>query len=391
MIVTFDFEANTKNKGNPFTASGKSIIYAVKADDGEVKSSYFTDIEYVKLLRDYIGKASLLVGFNIKYDLHWARRHGVTVPSGVRVWDCQIAEFLLRGQQGAYPSLNEALARFDLGQKDDKVSEYWALGIDTQDIPKDELCYYNVLDVELTYKLYLAQQTIMTPKQKRLCMVQGLDLLVLADMEWNGVKLNVDLCKEKARECESELESITSQLREYEPSGRFNWDSGYHLSCLLYGGAFNVEYVDHVTPEVYKSGAKKGQEYFRNHWTVETFQYTGMFVPLKGSETKLKSKVDGKEYTIYATGEDVLKQLRKPTAKHKSLVELLLKRAEKEKLLSTYYGALPTLLETMEWGDILHGQYNQVVAATGRLSSSNPNMQNFSGDVDLLLVSRYAG
>ena len=50
---------------------------------------------------------------------------------------------------------------------------------------------------------------------------------------------------------------------------------------------------------------------------------------------------------------------------------------------------LPQLLEKMEWGEYLHGQYNQCVAATGRLSSSAPNMQNFSGDVDQLPMSRY--
>jgi DNA polymerase-1 len=94
-------------------------------------------------------------------------------------------------------------------------------------------------------------------------------------------------------------------------------------------------------------------------------------------------------YRIYQTGEDVLKQLRKPTKQHKRIIELLLKRAELAKLMDTYYGKIPAMLETMEWGDYLHGQYNQCVAATGRLSSSAPNMQNFSGDVDALLVSRY--
>ena len=69
---------------------------------------------------------------------------------------------------------------------------------------------------------------------------------------------------------------------------------------------------------------------------------------------------------------------------------MLLIRAELAKLVDTYYGKLPELLEKMEWGEFLHGQYNQCVAATGRLSSSAPNMQNFSGDVDRLLVSRYA-
>lgn len=390
MVVTFDFEANTTNKGNPFTASGKSIIYAVKADDGEVKSSYFTDIDYVQLLREHIGKATLLVGFNIKYDLHWARRHGVQVPHGVRVWDCQIAEFILRGQQGAYPSLNEALTRFDLGQKDDKVGEYWRLGVDTEFIPVDELRFYNNLDVELTYKLYLKQLEVMSAKQIRLCTIQGLDLLVLAEMEWNGVKFNIDLCKEKAHETELALAEIAAQLCAFEPSPLFNWDSGYHLSALLYGGAFSLDIPERTEELVYKSGKRVGETYTKTYWKTQVFRYERLFTPGNRTQTKLISKVGDEEHPIYATGADVLKQLRKPTKRHRVLIELLLKRAELAKLLDTYYGAMPALLEKMEWGDLLHGQYNQVVAATGRLSSSNPNMQNFSGDVDLLLVSRYA-
>ena len=366
------------------------VSYAAKVDDGEVAFSYFTDIEFQKLLRDSIGKAKLLVGFNIKFDLHWARRLGVLPPEGVRVWDCQIAEFLIRGQQGSYPSLNEALARFDLGTKDDKIAEYWALGIDTQEIPVDELKLYNVLDVDLTYKLYLQQQAAMSDKLKRLCMVMGLDLLVLEEMEWNGVKLDVELCKQKAQETALELKTLSDELLQYSPTPDINLDSGHQLSCLLYGGGFELTTVERVEKQVYKSGKKKGQEYDKNIWKTEAFICEPLFTPLKGTETKLKSKVGEREYTVYATGEDVLKQLRKPTKRHRSLIELLLKRAEKEKLLSTYYGALPDLLEKMEWGDILHGQLNQCVARTGRLSSSAPNMQNFSGDVDLLLVTRYA-
>jgi DNA polymerase I-like protein with 3'-5' exonuclease and polymerase domains len=362
----------------------------VKENDGEVTSSYFTDIEYTKRLRTSIGKATLLVGFNIKYDLHWARRHGVLPPDGVRVWDCQIAEFLIRGQQGSYPSLNEALTRFNLGQKDDKVAEYWKLGIDTEFIPRAELEFYNNLDVELTYKLYKAQWELMSPKLRRLCLVQGLDLLVLEEMEWNGVKYDVEKSREKAEQTAKELEEITTELRGFTPYRDLNFDSPQQLSCFLYGGSFSVDVVDRVERMVYKSGIKKGQEYDRSFWRVEVIQCEQLFTPLKGTKTKLKSKAEGKEYDVYAAGEDVLKQLRKPTAKHRRIIDLLLQRAEKEKLLGTYYKAIPDLIETMQWEDnILHGQLNQVVARTGRLSSSNPNMQNFSSEVDQLLVSRY--
>lgn len=362
----------------------------MKVGDGEVASSYFTDIEYLRLLREGIGKATLLVGFNIKYDLHWARRHGVLPPDGVRVWDCQIAEFLIRGQQGSYPSLNEALDRFKLGSKLDKIAEYWALGINTDEVPKDELIAYNKEDVELTYKLYLKQQEVMSPKLRRLCMVMGLDLLVLEEMEWNGVKLDVELCKQKAAEAQAQLQKLSAELLDLSPSRLVNFDSGHHLSCFLYGGSFAVDVVDHVETLVYKSGPRKGEPYERTFWKQEVVECRPLFVPLKGTETKLVSKVAEKEYPIYQTNEDVLKQLKKPTQTHRRIIDLLVRRSEQEKLLSTYYGALPELIEKMEWeDDLLHGQYNQVVARTGRLSSSKPNMQNAAGAVDELLVTRF--
>lgn len=389
MVLTFDVETSTINKGNPFTASGKLVSYSVKVDDGPASFNYFNAIDFVTELRAYLQQAKLVVGFNIKFDLHWARRHGLVPPDKVRVWDCQIAEFILRGQQGAYPSLNESLARFNLGQKDDKIAEYWALGIDTDEIPVDELRFYNDLDVELTYKLYLKQQEIMTSRQKRLCTVMGLDLLVLAEMEWNGVKFDKELCEKKADETAKELKVITDELLKFCPSVDINLDSGHQLSCVLYGGAFELTTVEKVTKEVYKSGQKKGQEYEKNHYKTTVYKCEPLFQPVKGSETKLVSKVGTDEYRIYQTGEDVLKQLKKPTKQHKRIIELLLKRAELAKLMDTYYGKIPALLETMEWGDYLHGQYNQVTAATGRLSSSSPNMQNFSGEVDQLLVTRF--
>lgn len=366
------------------------VCLAWKVDDAETQTSYFTELELSKGLREAFGKAKLLVGFNIKFDLHWARRLGVLPPEGVRVWDCQIAEFLLRGQTGAYPSLNEALARFELGQKIDKIAEYWAMGIDTTDIPKDELLLYNQEDVELTYRLYQKQLEALTPKLRRLCWVMGLDLLVLEEMEWNGVKLNVEMCKQKAEAVSGEIETLRAELLEYAPTRLLNLGSGHHLSCFLFGGAFELTVPDRVETLVYKSGPRKGESYERTFWKTEVVECTPLFNPLKGTETKLKSKAGGREHTVYSTGEDVLKQLRKPTAKHRKIIECLLRLAEYEKLLSTYYGALPALLEEMEWTDsTIHGQFNQVVARTGRISSSNPNMQNFSGAVDELLVSRF--
>lgn len=391
MIITYDVETTTHLKGHVFHPDNFLVSYSVKKDDGPVDFNYYTAPDFLHELRADFQHARLLVGFNIKFDIQWVRRSGIILNDRCRVWDCQIAEFIISGQTHQYPSLDECLEKYGLPKKDDKIKEYWDLGIDTPNIPVDELRFYNDLDVELTYKLYLKQQEVMTDAQKRLCLVMGLDLLVLADMEWNGIKLDVEQCKAKAAETEIKLKEVTDELLALAPSSDINLDSGQHLSCLLYGGTIELTVLTGQEEREYKSGKRKGEKYMKSFYETRQYECLPLFKPLPKTETKLKKKLeDGREITIYETNEDVLKQLKTPTKQHKRIIELLLERAELAKLLDTYYGKLPKLCEEMGWKDTLHGQYNQVVAATGRLSSTKPNMQNFSGAVDEVLISHYA-
>ncbi len=103
--------------------------------------------------------------------------------------------------------------------------------------------------------------------------------------------------------------------------------------------------------------------------------------PLKGSELKK----DG----YYSTDEQTLRSLR-ATGVSKGVIQLILKRSGLEKRRGTYYSGLPELRESQGWHKgTLHGQLNQCVARTGRLSSSKPNLQNFDGEIKELFYSRY--
>jgi DNA polymerase I-like protein with 3'-5' exonuclease and polymerase domains len=89
------------------------------------------------------------------------------------------------------------------------------------------------------------------------------------------------------------------------------------------------------------------------------------------------------------TDEGTLRSIRCNREARKRL-DLVLERSKSTKLLGTYYRGLPELIQEHDWPDgWIHGSFNQCVAATGRLSSSKPNLQNFAGDVDKLLTSRY--
>jgi DNA polymerase I-like protein with 3'-5' exonuclease and polymerase domains len=390
LILTIDGETKTINKGNPFTASGKLISYSVKVEDKPASFNYYTQLDFLNELRAYMQQAKMIVGFNVKFDFNWFRRYGIVPPDRIRVWDCQIAEFIITGQQGSYPSLDDCLKKYGLPSKFDKVKEYWDLGLDTDAIPEEVLEEYGNGDVDLTYQLYLAQKAVMTEAQIRLLMVSGLDLIVLAEMEFNGIQFDVDLCKTKEQEATRKLTGIQTQLLSYSVDPDINLDSGQQLSCFLYGGKYESITVDSVEDRVYQSGPRKGQVYQKNNYKTTVHEFQPIFRPLPKTEYKLPITVGEKEYKVYQAGASVLSRLKATSKKQREIIALLLDRAEVAKLLDTYYGKLPALLEKMEWGNYLHGQYNQCVAATGRLSSSAPNMQNFSGEVDALLVSRYA-
>ena len=72
------------------------------------------------------------------------------------------------------------------------------------------------------------------------------------------------------------------------------------------------------------------------------------------------------------------------------VLQILLTRATLEKRRGTYYIGVPALSDTMGWtNNLLHGQLNQCVAKTGRLSSSKPNLQNFDSEIKSLFTTRY--
>jgi len=87
-----------------------------------------------------------------------------------------------------------------------------------------------------------------------------------------------------------------------------------------------------------------------------------------------------------ATNEATLRQLK--GKRHN--VDLLLTLAKMEKLNGTYYRGLVKLREEMDWPKgLLHGNFQQTVARTGRLSSSKPNLQNFATELQDIFVSKY--
>jgi hypothetical protein len=149
------------------------------------------------------------------------------------------------------------------------------------------------------------------------------------------------------------------------------------LSAFLYGG--NIAFKVRVADGRYKSGIKKGEE--KTKWETRQQVYKGLVKPL--------AKTERVKEGFYSTDEQTLRNL-KGSKKAQEVIEILLTRSELNKRMTTYYQGLPKLISEMNWKrGTLHGQLNQCVARTGRLSSSKPNMQNFDGEIKGLFPSRY--
>lgn len=403
-LLVLDTESTTYEKGYPFSKPNRLMCVGT-LHNGDLR---YHDIEYsglpygqtLNLLKQLIEGSRLLVGFNLKHDLHWLRRYipDIVFPT---LWDCQLAEFILSSQRWPYPSLDEACRNRGLDPKLDLIkTNYWDVGIDTDKVPHAILQEYQLKDVELTFQLYRIQTTLLEGNQLRLFQLQNDDLQTLADIEWNGMDYDFDESLRRGEAVKDELDNCYAALKELEPCPHINWNSNKHLSAVLYGGIINYEGTEIVT-KLYKSGPKMVERKAQLH-----IDFPQLVKPMKGTETLPTSRWDDSTLQnvnrsrreerktqigrCYETSEGVLKSLP-ARGKARKIIEIILKQSELEKLRGTYYEGLPKLRDKMQYIDTrIHGSINQCVARTGRTSSSGPNMQNFDGRLKVLFRSRYA-
>ena len=378
--LVLDVETTTSNKGNPFDQTNKLCYVGLK--DNIIFDIEHTDTPYKEKLDEIkkeIDKIETLVGFNIKFDLHWLKRYGINF-SNKRVWDCQLVHFILSGQKDTYPSLNKVAKYYNLDSKINTVAEeYWKNDIDTTEIPEDILQEYLQKDLELTEQIYQKQLTEVTKKEHltKLISLHNQDLLVLQEMEFNGLLFDEKRSEVLADELDEKIGKMDRQLEQQHNISYFNPSSNDHVSAFLYGGTIKYRYKERAG--VYKTGTRKNEPKYR--WIEKEKILSRQITPLKGSELKKEG--------YYSTDEKTLRSL-KGSRKALDIVNIILKRSGLIKKVSTYYRGLVSLIKDSNWkSGTIHGQLNQCVARTGRLSSSKPNLQNFDGDIKGLFKSRY--
>jgi DNA polymerase I-like protein with 3'-5' exonuclease and polymerase domains len=381
IIKPLDLETTIFSKGN--FADGRNDVCFIGIGENVYEIAYADNPygEALKQVQQEIDESDLLILINAKFDLHHLRNLGIEFAHK-RIWDCQLVDFMLSGQTESYPSMDKMSEKYGLPLKPDIKSTYWENGIDTKQIPREEIVsYLQNHDLVTTMEIYKIQNKLVSEKSKqfqRLVSLANQDLLVLEEIEYNGLYFNEDACLQQATELQKTIDELRMELHDYHNIAEFNTESGDHLSCLIYGGTITIPRREIVG--TYKTGDRKGEDKYG--WKDYSYTLPRLFNPLPKSELKKPG--------YYATGEDVLRQLKSRDKAAKRVIDIILQLAKLEKVVGTYYLGLPKLRETMNWTkNILHGNLNQVTARTGRLSSTKPNLQNISGDMKRVFETRF--
>jgi len=225
----------------------------------------------------------------------------------------------------------------------------------------------------------------------KLFKIQCADLLVLLEMESNGILFHTESALEYANKLQEQIDNLLKQYHNLLGSKLLSITSNDDVSTALYGGIF-IENLK-IPLGHYKSGVKIGQV----KYGIEKVEYSfpQRVTPLKNTETAKSFSRMAKGTNIghsqWEVNEPVLRKL-KATGKARQLINIILEYKKLEKLRGTYLQGYSDLITKMGWEhNMLHGSLNQCVVVTGRLSSNKPNLQNADKNTKKFMRTRYNG
>ena len=282
--------------------------------------------EAIKIVREFEpvfkNEKSLKVGQNIKYDMLVLQNYGIEVRG--KLFDTMVAHYVLQPElRHNMDYLAEIYLHYQTIHIEELIGPKGKGQKNMRDLSPQEVYLYACEDADVTLKLknILEQELKKNDAEKLFYEIEMPLVPVLVNIESNGVRLDTEALKQSSEHFTTRLQSIEKEI------------------YTLAEGEFNIA-----------SPKQVGEILFDKLKIVE-----------KAKKTKTGQ---------YITSEEVLESLRN---KHDIIGKILEYRGLK-KLLSTYIDALPQLINP-KTGRI-HTSFNQTVTATGRLSSSNPNLQN---------------
>lgn len=265
---------------------------------------------------------TLLIGQNLKFDLLMLQNYGMSVRA--KLFDTMVAHYVLQPElRHGMDYLAEIYLKYRTIHYEDVVGVKGKNQQNIQDIDPAIVCNYAAEDADITFQLKeILEKELHANRLEKLFFDIEMPLVkTLCTIERAGVRIDTQALSQSSL-------VLTEQMQEIE---------------------HNVQ--QHVGFEFNLSSAKQVGEV--------------LFDRLKITDKAKKTKTGQ-----YATSEDILEELR---GKH-PIVPLILEYRGLKKLLSTYIDALPLLVN--KHSGKIHTSYNQTITATGRLSSSNPNLQN---------------
>ena len=303
--------------GLSFAVEEKEAFYVAIPSDREEA------LKFVNIFKPlYENPKIMKVGQNIKYDYEVLMNYGVEIQG--KMFDTMIAHYLI--QPELYHNMDylaEVYLHYQTVHIEDLIGPKGKNQKSMRDLAPSEVYEYAAEDADITLRL----KNVLEPKLKELNLeelfwnVEMPLVPVLAHMEMNGVCIDTNTLKETSVNLTNRLTEIERHI--YELAGEsFNIASPRQVGEILFG---KMKIVD--KPKKTKTGQ-------------------------------------------YVTSEEVLQQLRSKSP----IIDEILNYRGLKKLLSTYVDSLPKLINPRTGR--IHASFNQAITSTGRLSSSDPNLQN---------------
>jgi DNA polymerase-1 len=321
--VCFDTETTGLN---PLTAELVGISFSWEAGKGfyiPFPEDQEKAQELIDILRPFFENEQIeKIGQNLKYDIKVLAKYNVTVKG--KLFDTMLAHYLINpDMRHNMDILAETYLNYTPVSITELIGKKGKNQLSMRDVPLDQQTEYAVEDADITLQLkeHFEKELGDANTQTLFADIEVPLLRVLAAMELEGINLDKDFLNSLSEQLNSDIDTLEQAI--YEAAGEaFNIASPKQLGLILFE---KLKLVD--KPKKTKTGQ-------------------------------------------YKTGEDILSYL----AKDHEIIKQVLEYRGLAKLKSTYVDALPLQVEPTTGR--VHTDYMQTVAATGRLSSNNPNLQN---------------
>ncbi len=311
---------NVQLVGLSFSIKEHEGYYVPVANDGDGEDSSKYILAKFKKLFD--NTDIIWIGQNLKYDFLVLKWYGIKLKG--KTFDTMLAHYVIEPEgRRSMDLLSAQYLGYEPVSIETLIGKKGKNQGTMRDVPVEQVTEYAAEDADITLQLKHCFEPLIIKREVSRVFVEVENPLmqVLVDMEFEGVKIDEKFLNDYSKVLEQEIK--ISEERVFEQAGvRFNLASPKQLGDVL----FDILKID-----------------------------------AKAKKTKTGQ---------YATGEEVLAKL---AAKHK-IVDDILNFRELSKLKSTYVDALPEMINP-KTGRV-HTSYAQAVAVTGRLSSTNPNLQN---------------